>query len=287
MNHRSRFYGPFVMLASAAAMGTVGVFVKLLDMPALEVASLRFVLALFIIFAITKSTRIRLHSFDARISTVMGLSGSLAILFYFLAIADVGISLAALLLYTAPIHADILSLLFDRRRPSLGVIAAILVSLTGVCLLLRPSVDYSWGLVFGLLAGLFAGIKFYTTRRLALHDSAWTITFYYMLVGSVIAVFLFIADLAYFHTYVIPSGIDWLYILGLVLISSVVGFMLQHYAFHFLSAPVGSSILITEAVFASLYAVLFFTEMLDPQAILGGVLVLASGAYLTMRRDEG
>jgi drug/metabolite transporter (DMT)-like permease len=276
-----RSAGAACLFLAAAFMGANGLFVKPLaqDMPVAEIVFIRFTLALAVVAVAARAMRRSTATYDLRTQVAMGCVGGATILMYFHSISAVGISVAALLLYTAPFFATVLSRLMVGERHTGRHAAALLVSFTGMVLILKPGVSMDPGLLVALGAGALFGLKMVLNRRLGLVDSAWAITFYYLLVPALLLTpYVLTAP----SGFVSPQGRHIPPIAGLVLVSTVAGFLLQHQGFRYVGVADGAVVMEAEAVFAVLFGVLVFHESLDALAVLGGVLVLASGFYLNL-----
>lgn len=97
---------------------------------------------------------------------------------YFSSIRYSGISVAVLLLYTAPIYVNLLAPPILGKRNSSKSLLPLLLAIAGVLLIARPGEvlmsldtgsDFLKGLIFGLLSGLSFGITIVTVRYLR-HD---------------------------------------------------------------------------------------------------------------------
>ncbi len=85
------------------------------------------------------------------------------LLSYYTAVRYTGVSISALLLYTAPIYVVLLAPFLLKEKPNLRSLAALVLSLAGVAIVVGPE-NFSFGggtggsaYFFGILMGLFAG----------------------------------------------------------------------------------------------------------------------------------
>ena len=93
---------------------------------------------------------------------LMGCTNTLTIYAYFTAIQNVGISIAALLLYTAPAYVTILSPLLLKENITVRDLIALLLSGIGILMAIHPGGHFSpqtndlyvIGITFGLLSGI-------------------------------------------------------------------------------------------------------------------------------------
>jgi len=114
---------------------------------------------------------------------------------YFSSIRYSGISVAVLLLYTAPIYVNLLAPPILGERNSSKSFLPLLLAIAGVLLIARPGEvlmsldtgsDFLKGLIFGLLSGLSFGITIVTVRYLRHDYTGLTQTFWMTGVGLLI-----------------------------------------------------------------------------------------------------
>lgn len=274
--------GTLCLSLAAVFMATNGLFVKPLsnELSVADIVALRFILGLLVVCLFMKLARKRIATHDMRTELTMGAVGGITVLLYFHSMATVGVSVAVILLYTAPFFATLLSgyIIGERhnRKHALGLIG----SFMGMVLILKPGFTMDIHLLAALGAGALFGLKMVLNRRLGSVDSAWTMTFYYLLIPSLI----FLPYLVFNSNGLsMLTGENLILLAGLVLLSTAIGFLLQHEGFRSVRVTEGSVIMEGEAVIAVSIGVLVFGEAMDLMSILGGLMVLGSGAYLNYR----
>jgi drug/metabolite transporter (DMT)-like permease len=193
---------------------------------------------------------------------------------YFNSIRYVPIAITSILLYTYPVIVTVLSRPIYRVPLTRARLTALGVALGGTFLVASPSGGLQVeGVVLGLLSALFYSAYILGGKRLIERVDPWLAT----------AVISVSAGLAYL-TYGLagntlsppPNTSAWLAILGLSVVSTVIG------AGAFLAGlrltdPGRASLISTlEPVSAVLLAALFFGELLGPAQLAGGVLVVAA-----------
>ena len=193
---------------------------------------------------------------------------------YFNSIRYVPAAVTSILLYTYPVIVTVLS------RPIYGVpltrarLLALAAALCGTFLVANPSGGLRFeGVVLGLLSAVFYSAYILTGKRVLESVDPWLAT-------SVISTSAGIAFLLFGlagGTYALPADPQaWLAVLGLALVSTVVG------AGAFLAGlrltdPGRASLISTlEPVATALMAAIFFAELLGPTQLIGGVLVLVA-----------
>ncbi|MCF1183530.1 EamA family transporter [Marichromatium gracile] len=155
-----------MILAAAALWGFLGLFAVTLNAAGFDgqqVAILRILCAASLLVV---GGRWLLRGVDPRVLAahsprllLHGLIGVLGYnLCYFQAIDDVGVGVAVVLLYTAPLWALIFAVLFDGESVTVRGVAAALGALCGVVVLLGQTLSTGTGAPAGVLFGLAAGV---------------------------------------------------------------------------------------------------------------------------------
>jgi drug/metabolite transporter (DMT)-like permease len=193
---------------------------------------------------------------------------------YFNSIRYVPAAVTSVLLYTYPVIVTVLS------RPIYGVpltrrrLVALALALAGAFLVASPSGGLRFeGVLLGLLSAVFYSAYILTGKRVLEDVDPWLAT-------AVISISAGVAYLAFgvaTRSYAPPLNVTaWLAVLGLAIISTVVG------AGAFLAGlrltdPGRASLISTlEPVSTTILAALIFGELLGPGQMVGGALVIVS-----------
>lgn len=157
-------YSFLLILAAGSLWGTMGVFVDLLTslgFSTMNAALLRICSAavMYVIFLLVKDKKLLvMHIRDLWMFLGLGLLSILSLTcFYFLAIQRTSYSIAAILLYTAPVMVSVMSAIFFKESFTLKKTIALILAFAG-CVLVSGldggmSVDIA-GFAFGILSGL-------------------------------------------------------------------------------------------------------------------------------------
>ncbi len=164
MRSDNRNFSWVLIFAAGVLWGSMGIFVDILTglgFTEMQAAAIRICSAavIYVIFLAVKDVsllKIRLKDFPV----FMGL-GILSILamtcFYFLAIKKTTYSVAAILLYTAPVIVSVLSVVVFKEKFGFSKVIALIVAFVGCILVSGFSVGDGIepiGIIFGLLSGL-------------------------------------------------------------------------------------------------------------------------------------
>ena len=282
------------ILAAGCLWGFMGLFTRRLndfgfDSPGALIVRCGIAALLFaalLLFKDPKLFRIRLRDLWCFIGV-----GICSLLFftwcYFQCIRLTSLSMAAVLLYTAPSIVMVLSLFLFREKLTPVKIVALLLAFAGCCLVcgLGGGAVNVPGVLFGLGAGL--GYALYSVfARFALlrgYDSR-TINFYAMFIGTLGAVLIWgCGEPLRLMTSSLPAAL-WCVATGLF--SCFLPYLL--YTFGLSGTETGKAAVMasTEPVVATLVGAVIFREALTVRSVLGVLLVLAAIAALNLRRKR-
>ncbi len=287
--HRLRGYA-FILVA-ATLWATLGIVFKALigdyGLPRITIAFFRASLSAVILFAalaLRRPSALRVKARDVLFFAAFGLFGIAAFYsVYVIAIDLAGMSVAAVLLYTAPAWVALISAVFLGEKLTPVKLVAVTLAMAGCALVARVydlrGLQLNW---LGILAGLGAGLTYalysvFNKVGLRRHDG-WTVLAYGLLAGSV-----FLAPLQSPQSLVTalrqPGAVAWLLVLAL---GPTLGAGLSFNA-GLRHVPVSSASIVAtlEPVIASILAFAFLHERLDLAQLAGGGLILAAVVFLT------
>jgi drug/metabolite transporter (DMT)-like permease len=127
---------------------------------------------------------------DYRSLVARGVSGALAVILYFLALAKIPAAEAGMLYNLFPVIATVLSIFIFHERPTLHLAIALLGASAGVALMLGHgslSIHLGVGGMAALVAALFGAISANIIRGMRGTDNAPTIYFFFCLAGLPVA----------------------------------------------------------------------------------------------------
>lgn len=284
---------PFLILTAGILWGTMGLFVRRLNalgLNTIDIVALRSVMtAAVMALVLAISNRKLLHIRVRDIWCFLG-TGLLSIVFfnycYFRAITMMSMSVAAVLLYTAPVIVMMLSaFLFREKITSVKVIALVgtilgCVFVTGV---FGDSASLSGtGILVGLGAGLgYALYSIFSRFALERGYHSMTITFYTFLIAGIgIAP---AADLKKICLVCAEDvGVAGFYVI-FALVSTVVPYLFYTAGMKGMENGTASIIASVEPVAAAVIGVLWFEEQLTRNHIIGMLLVLGSIVICNIR----
>jgi drug/metabolite transporter (DMT)-like permease len=239
---------------------------------------------LFAALALRRPSLLRIAVRDVLFFAAFGLFGIAAFyIVYITAIDLAGMSVAAVLLYTAPAWVALISAVFLGEKLTPVKLVAVTLAMAGCALVARVydvrGLQLNWlGIVAGLGAGLtYALYSVFNKIGLRRHDG-WTVLAYGLLAGSV-----FLAPLQSPQWLIAalrqPGAVVWLLVLAL---GPTLGAGLSFNAgLRYVPVSSASIVATLEPVIASLLAFTFLHERLDTAQLVGGGLILAAVIFLT------
>jgi drug/metabolite transporter (DMT)-like permease len=291
MSVKEGSYKPYSeVVISSIIYGSIGVFLnKVQDM---SIESILFSISFFglcMIFIYLLFRRglgqLRFRK-NRRYLILLGLLNTITGICYFSSIKYSGMSVAVLLLYTAPVYVNLLApkILGENSRKSL---LPLLLAVTGVLLIARPgeilmSVDtgsnFQKGLIFGLLAGLSFGTTIILVRYLRHDYTGISQTFW--ITGISLLIML---PSAFFTP--LPLFIENLNIL--IMFSLIITFAAVIYVrgISRINAQIGSILALLEPVSGIFFDITILKNPLYISTLLGCCLIIIA-AYIVSRKGQ-
>jgi drug/metabolite transporter (DMT)-like permease len=167
--------------------------------------------------------------------------------------------------------------LINKRRISLTEVGLGLLAIAGIYIIFDFHPQYTVGIIFGLISAVGSSIFPIYNKKLLLIHSPQVLTFYELGGGLLALTILVPVYLMQFEaTYFIPTATDWLWLLVLAWLCTVVSFELQLKSLKKISAFTASLTYNLEPVYGIILAFIFFKENkhLQPEFYLGVFLIL-------------
>ena len=267
------------LFAGAAAIACSALFVKVSEAGPISTGFWRVCLALPALWAWAAwDARRQPRPASARDLKLMALAGfcfagDLALWHWSIVLTSV--ANAVLLANCAPIFVTLAAWLFYRHAPSGHFLAGLAAALAGMMLLLRADFHGGGAALLGDALGLatavfYAGYQITVTRARATVSTARLMA----VSATVTALILLPIALVSGERFVPVTAYGWLLLVGLALVSHVVGQSLIAFALAHLPGTFASVALLVQAVIAAALAWMLLGEALTVIAIIGGVLVL-------------
>lgn len=286
---------PLMIIGAGSLWGMLGIFVRSLDawgFTSMEITCLRSLITFLLILAFLLCYDKKQLAIQKNDLWMFAGSGILSIAFfsfcYFKTITLSSLSVAAVLLYTAPVFAVFLSAVLFKEAVDKIKILALILAVIGCAFttgLFGGDADLSVrAVLFGLGAGFgYSLYSIFGTFALKKYP-AFTLTFYTF-------VFSFIATLLMAHPVSLarkvaahPESILTIILCGIF--SGVIPYILYTFGLKYIEAGRASILASIEPVVATCISVFYFDEPLSLTGICGIVLVLAALAMMNYNNAE-
>lgn len=284
-------YSGYVMIA-ALFWGMIGFFVKGISefgLTPMEIVAIRVLCSCFFLFlygCISKRGEMKIAFKD--IHLFIG-TGILSIAFfnwaYFTSIQMLSISVAVILLYTAPAFVMVMSVLFLKEKITVMKVGLLCMTLLG-CLLVTGLTNLSFqdGSILGYVIGLGAGFGYALYSifgKFALEKySPFTVSFYTFFIASLL---LGPMTRIWENLSVIMNVKAIIYIVGLSLISTVFAFLLYTEGLQGIESSKASILSTVEPLAALIIGIAVFQESISGTQLFGGIIIFMSAILVSIK----
>ena len=265
------------MIAASALFASMGVCVKLGAslFSAAELVFYRGVIALVLLWGFVLVRRLPLATPHWRAHLWRGLTGSVSLVLYFHAISALPLATAVTLNYTSPLFLALILAFWAGERVRGTLYIALALGLAGVVLLLRPSfaADQWLGGLAALASGAGAGMAYFHVRQLGrLGEPEWRTVLYFSLTSALIGLPWLLASQT---VHAVSGNGAWL-VLGVGGFGALAQLAMTR-AYKRGSTLVSASLAYSTVIFASLFGMLLWDEVLPLSSWLAIGLIVASG----------
>jgi drug/metabolite transporter (DMT)-like permease len=264
------------MVVAGLLFACMGVFVKLgsAHFSSTELVFYRALVGLAVIYAIILHKRLPLTTKNWKIHLGRSLSGFASLTLYFYAISTLPLATAVTLNYTSPLFLALLTTFILRERAHWPLVAAIILGFAGIVLLLKPTFNHDQlpGGLIGLTSGFLAGIAYFNVKKLGENgEPEWRTVFYFSAVCTVGAGAWMLLNT--FHSI---NAENLLVLLGLGTTATLAQLAMTR-ALGKGKTLVSGSLAYCTVVFASLFGVVLWQEILPISGWLAIGLIAAAG----------
>ncbi|MGW5955678.1 DMT family transporter [Bacillus mycoides] len=265
----------FLLATVSIGWGTSYIFMKVLadTVSPFNVVALRFGIAFLIMIVMFNrkliSINIKMLSYSAIVGVL--LCGIFISLMY--GMKTTSASSAGFLTSTTVILVPVLQILITRKLPRKEVIYGVITVSIGLALLtIKDNFTFALGSLLCLVAALLYGIHIIVTNYFVKKVDAFQLGIFQL---GFAFLFAFIGNFI-FETPVLPNGvIEWSAVLGLAIICSAYGFVIQPIAQKYTNPESTGFLFSLEPVFSALFAFIFLNENMGGQEYVGALLILS------------
>ena len=214
----------------------------------------------------------------------LGVAGNFA--FYFVSIEEGSVSVAATLMYSAPVFVYLVSFTLKLEKSTPRKWAAIAVVMLGIVLLTQVyDIDTSGVTLTGVGAGLLAGLSYaifiFGFKYAAPHGSPQAILS--IAFAVLVAILIWPSDGS--EVIAVLSAPDWMLFAVLGVLGAGLSFILYIVGLNHTAPAVASIVAMVEPVTASIFGVLILSETLAGLQIIGMALILVTVTVLSVKSD--
>ena len=282
--------GLIYALIAATGMGIVPIFAKVaysLGATPMTMLVIRFGLASIILWGylywqkeIERVEGKKFFSF-----ALLGILFGISSLLYFTAISMIPVSVATLLIYTAPVFVVIISILIGDERMTANILLSLVIASIGLYLILDLSVDTVnlKGILFGLGGGFFYSLFVVGGNRFTAGITPLLVT-----ACSLTATFLFhlCVSLVYNQLSLLQPPLVWGYGVLIALFGSTIGIGFLYKAIQLIGGSKTSIIAIMEPVVAIVMAAILFHERMTLLQLVGGSLIIGAIIVINITQTQ-
>jgi len=267
-------------------------FAKLLSasMGAVEVTFWRNAIGLIVVGATLLRTPIRNIGGKPYTLLFRGVIGTIALLTFFYTIGATTLSSAIVYAKTEPIFTALLAFFLLKEKLKTSSYLAIFIGFLGVVIL--SGMEWNILHTMGILTGFLSALAYISVRNLSPYYDERTIVLSFMLCGTVIPIFLMISGhffifesfALFFTPFVIPSLIDWVWII-LMGIAAAFGQIYMTRAYFYAKAGIVSAVSYSVVLFATIFGIILGDTLPTIGVLFGGAMIVVSGILLS--RNKG
>ena len=265
------------MLVAAFMFACMGVLVKFgaVYFSSTELVFYRSLFGVWMTYLIIRYYRLPVATPHWRIHCWRGISGLVSLLMFFYCLIELPLATAMSLNYTWPLFVALFSTLILKEHMHWPLICAIFIGFAGVILLLRPTLpeDHWMAGLLGIASGFFAAIAYINVKQLGnLGESEWQVVFYFTLISTLGS------GLWLLFTAFSPITLHGLLLLLGTGITATLAQLAMTRAYHKGATLVVTSLGYSTVLFASLWGIVLWNELLSPVAWSGMGLIVLGGS---------
>ena len=266
------------LIGSGFAFSLMSVCVKAIGgrIPISELVFARASISILITGFLLYKNKIHPWGYQKKLLIIRGLLGTIALFCIFKALTILPIATATVIQYIYPTFTVICAYIILKEFILKRIVYSIIIGWIGIVLVSQPEF-YSNGniketilaILIAILGALMTSLAYICVRKLSSKEHPLVIIFYFPLVSIPLSIPFIIED------FVLPSGTDWLLILGIGIFTQI-GQLCITEGLRLLPAGQATSLNYSQVIFASVWGILIFRESITSSIYLGGFCVLIS-----------
>jgi drug/metabolite transporter (DMT)-like permease len=221
-----------------------------------------------------------IHTHRFRLHATRGVVHALSMIIFFVGLSLTPLSATSALEFAAPLMATTIAIFFLGEVVRARRIVALAVGYVGVLVVVRPGlVEISAGQMLILISVAMWACCQLMIRELSKTESAFTQGFYMV---SFFTPITFVAALPFW------TWPDWATLVILFVLATIATTGTWLYGEAFRRAEMSAILPLesTKLLWATMFGWVFFAEVPDPITLLGGAVIFAAAAYITVRETQ-
>lgn len=221
-----------------------------------------------------------------------GIAGFISLLFFFYNIANIPLAEAMTFSVTSTIFTAIFAFLFVKEKLLFRGWLGVFIGFIGILFITKfdgsnlDKTDY-----LGILCGVGAGLAYISVRELRKYYDSRAIVLSFMVIGTIGPLILLIIGEFYtnpnldflFAKYIMPSGMDWFYIVLLGLFATFAQIFMTK-AYSYAKAGIVATISYSNILFSTIMGMLLGDAFPDIWICLGIILIVTSGLLVSSKK---
>ena len=242
--------------------------------PIYELVFFRSLLSLMITLSIINLKNINPWGENKPLLILRGLLGTLALVCIFFAIRNMPLGISTVIQYTYPIFISIFAGIFINEKITKNIVFALIIGWFGMLVILNPSqlsninveIENVY-ITIAFLGSIFTALAYITVKKLSFTEDIYVIIEYFPLVSLISLSPIVLIN------WVTPNMNELIWIFGIGLFTQLGQTFLTVGLKNF-PASEASAINYLQVLFGSIWGVLFFSEVININFLLGALLVL-------------
>ena len=266
------------LIGSGFAFSLMSVCVKAIGgrIPISELVFARASISILITGFLLYKNKIHPWGYQKKLLIIRGLLGTIALFCIFKALTILPIATATVIQYIYPTFTVICAYIILKEFILKRIVYSIIIGWIGIVLVSQPEFysnsnikETILAILIAILGALMTSLAYICVRKLSSKEHPLVIIFYFPLVSIPLSIPFIIED------FVLPSGTDWLLILGIGIFTQI-GQLCITEGLRLLPAGQATSLNYSQVIFASVWGILIFRESITSSIYLGGFCVLIS-----------
>lgn len=273
------------MAGAALFFSLMTLFVKLAGrtIPSMELVFARSLFVGVVMAGLLRRDGSSFMGVNRKLLILRGVVGATALSLFYFAITRLPLGDVTAIFYTTPVWTALTAALLLRERTAGLVFAGMSVSLVGVVAIAKPTFLFAGfdaldplGIGAAMTAAVLSGLAYTAVRQLRTTDAPNVIILYLSWIGA-------LGALPFAASWVWPSGIEWLWLLG-VSVSTLLAQICLTKGLHLEQAGRAISVGYLQVVFAFIWGALVFGDLPDALSLVGAAAIVGSVLLIARRR---